>query len=365
MRKNPLKFIFLSLFIIISFYIVAIKTEKFQSTTNIMIKDLSQNQSISTLGSMLLGKTSSTMQDSELLKLYINAEGMFNALNHDYNLTQYYTSSQIDFIQRLSKNTLIPYFQANKENLLARYQNDLTVYYDEPSATLHITFMHADAKIAQAIIKDIIHYSTLALNRYEKENARVALTSIQEQEKENKALFIESMEKLILYQNKHHTMDPNIDVQSKSTILASLESELIKKEVEYKSKLGYLNKNAAEMQLIQDTIHEMKASIETVRREIAGDGSDELNKNVSTFELLKNEVEFNKERYVQALVKLEEVKVSVKQNAKNLIVITKATLADTYSQPNKIKDILTLLIVLSFLYGIFTLSLTLLYEHKD
>ncbi len=365
MKKNPLKVIFLFLLIVLTFYILFIKTEKFKSDANIIIKDLSQNQSISTLGSMLLGKTSSTMQDSEILKLYISSEDMFNKLNKEYNLTAYYSSSKIDFAQRLSNNAIIPYFQTTKENLLNCYQKDLYIQYDNLTSTLNISFLNANANRAKAIVKSIIYYSKIILNKYEKENAKVALQSILEQTKENKLLFTRSIKKLIMYQNKHHTIDPKIDVKSKSTILASLESKLIEKRVEYKSKLGYLNKNSAEMRLLLDNIQQMKKSIYNIRGEITGDNKSELNKKVSDFEILKNEVEFNKKRYIQALIKLEETKVSVKQNAKNLIIITKPTLAQTYSEPNKIKDIISLWIILGFLYGIISLIITLIKEHKD
>ena len=45
MQHSRLKLLFASLFVIISVYIVAIKTEKFQSGSIVMIKDLSQKQS--------------------------------------------------------------------------------------------------------------------------------------------------------------------------------------------------------------------------------------------------------------------------------------------------------------------------------
>ncbi len=365
MQHRRLKLFFISLFILIAFYILAMKTEKFQSSSIVMIKDLSSKQSASMLGSMLLGQSSSSMQDSKILELYINSSEMFQTLDAKYHLAAYYTSDEMDLVQRLSEHAFFSFNRTTGENLLRQYQKDLSILYDEPSATLTIGFQHADPKIAQLIVKEIIQTATATLNRFEKENAQVALTSLMQQEKENKALFTDTIKKLIAYQNQHQTIDPNIDVQSKSTILANLESELIQKEVAYKSKLGYLNKNATEVQLLRDTIYQLKQSIRKIKKQIAGNGKNELNTNVSEFELLKSEVDFNKERYKQTLIKLEETKVSVKQNAKNLIVVTQPTLAQTYSEPNKFKDILSLMIILSFLYGIFTLILSILKEHKD
>jgi len=360
-----LNLFFLFLFFSISFYILIIQTEKYQSHTNVIIKDLSQQQTASMLGSMLLGETSSVMQDSKLLELYIQSQEMFLALDKEHNLTSYYSSNQIDFFHRLKKDALLPLRIANHENILSAYHRDVSILYDEPSNTLNISFLHADPTIAKKIIQDIIHLSSKTLNRFEKENANVALAALVEQERENKVLFINSIKELILYQNRHQTIDPNVDVQSKSNIVASLESELIQKEVEYKSKLSYLNKDAAEMKFLRDTIYQLQKSIVNVKKQIAGDGKDELNKNVSNFELLKSEVDFNKERYTQTLIKLEETKVQVNQNAKNLIVVTQPTLASTYSEPQKFTDILTLSIILSFLYGILRLILSIIKDHKD
>ncbi len=288
---------------------MSIKTEKFQSNSIVIIKDLSQQQTASMIGSMLLGQSSSVMQDSKLLELYIKSGEMFSALDEEDNLTAYYSSDQIDFVQRLKENAFFHFNEINRENIIDQYNKDVSIIYDEPSSTLEIGFMHANPKVAQNVVNNIIDYSSQTLNRFEKENASVALNSLLRQEQENKTLFIDSIKKLIRYQNQHHTIDPNVDVQSKSAILANLEGELVQKEVEYKSKLSYLNKNTAEMQLIQGNIDNIIKGIVDLKSQIAGNSDkNELNQNVSNFELLKSEVEFNKERYAQTLIKLEEIK---------------------------------------------------------
>ena len=103
MQHRRLKLFFISLFISIAFYILAMKTEKFQSSSIVMIKDLSAKQSASMLGSMLLGQSSSTMQDSKILELYINSSEMFHTLDLKHHLTAYYTSEEMDLVQRLRR----------------------------------------------------------------------------------------------------------------------------------------------------------------------------------------------------------------------------------------------------------------------
>ena len=83
------------------------------------------------------------------------------------------------------------------------------------------------------------------------------------------------------------------------------------------------------------------------------------------FGLLEGKMEFNKEIYKQTLMKLVEIRMMVNQNTKNLIVVSAAKVADSYSYPNKSKDIMTTIILLSLLYGVAGLISSIIRDHKD
>ena len=357
---------FLFLFVYSIYYIFFIETEKYSSQSIVMIKDLSQEQSVSPLGSLLLPSGSESMTDAKLLGIYIKSSDMFAILNREFNLTNYYKSEQIDFFHRLSDSMFLPSYLFNMKNVLSEYNRDLSIVYDESSGTIKIAFSHADAKTAQRIVEKIIQESSNILNLFENKNTEVILKFLKKQEHQKHQLFISSLEELLAYQNKNRTIDPKVDIEVKNKILAGLESELIQKNVEYNSKAQYLNKKTSEMKLLHSNIAYIKKSIRKIKASITGKrGKKELNANMSDFMLLKSKVEFNKELYIQTLVKLEETKVLVSRNTKNLIVVTKAQVADSYSSPNKIKDSFSILIVLSFLYGVMTLIFTIIRDHKD
>ena len=364
--KYLLKIFFLLLLIAVAFYIIEIQSEKYESKGIVMVKDLSQKQvASSALGSLLSG-SSSEMKDAKLLEVYINSYEMYDYLDKEYNLSNYYISKKIDLFHRLfSVNYSIP-FQLNKENLLAKYRADLNIVYDEPSATLEISFAHVDFTLAQKIVNAIIVHSKETLNLFEKENSKIVLKFLKEQEREKYSIFMSSLHALLAYQSQHRTIDPKIDIESKSAILATLEAELVGKEVDYNSKKQYLSSSSPEMKLLHGNIAYIKQSIFKIKKQITGKkGKEPLNVDLSDFSLLKSEVEFNKEVYRQILIKLEETMFSIQQNSKNLIVIAHPTLADSYTYPNKIKEILTIYIVLFFLYAILNLIITLIREHKD
>ncbi len=364
--KLLLQAIFIALFSIGTIYMLYYETERFQSNAIVNIRDLSQQQASNPFDAVL-AQASPVMQDSKLLELYIRSGDMYDYLDSKFNLTAYYSSKQIDALRRLSDDSVLPSYQLSKENLVEEYNKDLFIIYDTPSTALKLGFAHANPKIAQKILEAIIEYSSYTLNYLERKNAQVALQFLVKQVKESKVVFINNIKKMIDYQNEHNTIDPNLDVAAKSTILANLESDLIKKNVEFASGAKYMVKNSTELKIAKNTIANLEREIKRVKNEIAGNGKgkNELNTAVFDFQLLKNDIDFSKEVYKQSLVKFEELKTQVNQNIKNLLVITKPSLAENYSFPNKPKKVFTLFLVLSFLYGILISIITLIRDHRD
>jgi len=371
--------VFLGTFLAIAYYILYIETEKYQSKSTVIVKDISQEQSVSPLGALLSTGSSESVRDAKLLEVYINSSDMYHILDREFKLNQYYASELIDPIHRLSNkkfslplvdlNITIPFREETNQNFILQYRKDLFTLYDDESATIEIGFNHADSHIAQRVIRSIIFHASEKLNEFEKENTKIVLKFLEKQEREKYKLFLRTLRELLLYQSEHHTIDPKVDIESKSTILAGLESELVQKEVEYKGKAQYMNLSSTEMKLLSGNIEFIKESIATIKDEIAGTEVNvedrQLNVKMSDFELLKSKVEFNKELYRQTLIKLEETKVLIQQNKKNLIVVSRATVPDSYSSPNKIKDIFSVFIIISFLYGVISLILTIIRDHKD
>ena len=362
-----MKFLFIILAMGISGYIFFIDTEKYESFSTVIVKDLSKEQATSPLGAILLATGSGTSQDAMLLDVYIKSSDMFKILDKEFKLKEYYISKKIDPYHRLYKDIFVPTRELNSINLLKQYNSDLKLYFDEASSTLLIKFAHADAKIAQKIVESIIKHATVMLNDIDKKSSKIVLDSLKVLEKEKHKVFLASLKKLLLYQNKHNTINPKIDVETKSGILASLEAELIQKRIVYQSKLQYMNKKSPEMKMLKGDLRHIKNSIANIKKEMTGKGKkkEELNKNLADFKLLEGEVEFNREIYKQTLMKLEEVSVMVGQNTKNLIIVSAPKIADSYSYPNKFKNIMTTIILLSLLYGVFSLVGSIIRDHKD
>ena len=364
-QRIILRLISILVFLLGAYYTLFIQTQKYESNSVISVKDLSKNQSISALGAMFLPNGPGPSQDSSVLQIYISSQDMYNYLDKDFNLTNYYTSKKIDFLHRLYKDTNITLAKATKENLVKVYNSDLFTFYEPKSATLSISYKHADPKVAKKVVESILNKSKEVLNKYEQENAKVVLSFLEKQEARYKKSFMNAIKKLIMYQNRNKTFDPKVDIEAKSALLASLESELIKTEIEYNGKVSKFSKKSSQVKPLIDALRTLKAKIAKIKKEITGSSKKRLNRKVVDYSLIQNEVDFAKEMYKQILLKVEETKLSVNKSAKNIIVITKPTLPENYSEPNKVKQILTIFIVIALLYNIFRFIFLIIKDHID
>ena len=362
--KHLIRLLFIVIFIAAAYYITQIETVRYESNSIALLKDLSKKQKID-IGS-LLGQTSSTMKDSKVMELYIRSKEMFDYIDKKYHLRKHYSSNELDYLQRLHKDTFLPMYKQNESNYLKKYNDNLLVTYDEQSGTLELRFIHTDPKVAQNILRDILKHAEDVINQFSRENAKVALEFIRKQKQEKRKEFIASIRRLIGYQNRHNTIDPTVDVNRKTKILANLEAELIKTQVEYSSKLKILSPNAAEIRMLRESISRITSNINKVKRELSGKKHKrELNSDVFDFQILQSDMEFAKELYRETLINEEKTKIEVSQKAKHIVVVSKPTLADDYTYPNKVWDLFTVAIVLLFIYSILMTMITIIQNHKD
>ncbi|NKQ41046.1 MAG: hypothetical protein HF962_05705 [Sulfurovum sp.] len=366
-KKIPfLKVLFAFIFIFGAYYINFIQTQKYLSESVVAIKDLANKQSVTSVGSMILGQGDiNSKQNLELITVYIRSREVFKKLDQEYNLSSYYAGNMVDLVQRLRKNSLSPFNNLDIENIMLAYNSDLETVYDELSSTLNISFYHADAKLSQKIINRIISYAEKAINKFDNESAMILAKFLKTQEVHYRDKLAGAIKKIITFQNREGLIDPKIDIEATSTLLASLESELIKLNVEYQSTRVTYTANTTKARSLKKQIEGIDKKIDELRKKLAGKGDKKLNRDQFAFEVLKNDLKFNQELYYQTLLKLEDAKISTNQNSKKLIVVVSPTLSEQYARPNKIRNTFTLFIILLFLFSILKVSVSLLREHKD
>ena len=352
-----LKIIFISLFIIGSIYILFIKSELFESNSNVIIKSL--NTKSANLGgfSFLIPNTESS-QDVFILQTYIESFDELNKLNKKFNLKKHYSSDKIDIIERLKPwNT--------KEDFLKIYQNRLVFIYDQQSGVITIGFLHINPKKSYEIVKQLIKDANEQLNYYNKLIAKKQLKFITEEVKKNKKVLKESIKQIENFQNKHVLLDPTQTATSEFALLSNLKATLIQKKAQLNELSQYMNPKSFEIIRLKGEIKNLEKTITKTKKGLTNPKKKALNIYILEFERLKGLVELNKELYKQSLIQLEQLKSEVNKNSKILLEITKPTISQSYKYPEKFKDIVTLFLILALLYGVIVLIRAIIKEHID
>lgn len=358
-NQSLIPMFFLSVFVCLSIYHLIIRKELYESQTALLVRDMSQSSSASSLGMSLLGiGNSSQVQDSMIAQEYLGSLDVYKLLDAKFQLTQHYKSDELDFIERLSDN-------ATQEDVLEFYRSRLVLHYDEVSGILHIGYAHVQAQKSQEILVFLVEEVEKQINEFNRKKAKKELSFIEQEYEKAKEKMNNSAQKLEAYQNEHLLLDPTAQASASSGVISQLEATLTQKNIEFETVKSYLNEDSYELKALANEIKEIKNSINKNKKELTGTSKERLNRVLFEYEKLKLQFEFDTEVYKNALIQLETTKIEVAKSAKTLSIISAPNLPDGYTYPDKFKAFITILLLTLLAYGIFSMLVAIIKDHKE
>jgi len=357
-KKARLRVLFLILLILSVIYVGLIKTSFYQSQASITIKNLDDTSTTSSLLGLVSGQTSNSSQDAMILQEYLKSYEVYEKLDRSFNLTEYYKSYNIDFLQKM-------YSFNSYEDFVELYNKHLNIVYDETSNITTISFFHVEAEKAQELLIFLINEAENKLNEYNKQIAQKQLLFIENETNKQKDILEESISKLELYQNNEKTLDPNSQAETNSVLISELKSKLIENKAKLKKMSKYLTNSAFEIVDLKREISQIEESTKELKKEQSGNSNKTLNKSIFEFEKIKSEVDLNTELYKQSLLQLQSSKIEVNKENKTLQVLVNPNLAQSHSEPKRFRELVTVILVLSLLYGILSMIGAIIKDHRE
>jgi capsular polysaccharide transport system permease protein len=358
LRRVKIKHIFSIFTTLAILYVLIIKTNLYLSNSSVLIKNIDGSTQTSSLFGILSGQSNNTLQDAMVVKEYLQSYEMYNKFDEKYKLSKHYRSDDIDVVQRL-------YSWNDYEDFISFYNHRLDIRYDEVSSILYISFLHTDKNIAQNILKDIIKEAEDRLNLYNHQISQKHLKFVVAETTKYKTLVDNSIKALEQWQNKHKFLDPSNEATSSLEILASLQTKLIEKTLELKKLQTFQTSSSIEIINIKQSIKEIRNSIEELNSRLSGKNPNRINKDIFEYTQLKATLELHNELYKQSLLQLQNAQVSQNKQSKTMQVLVNPSLASSYSLPNKPKEIITILLIMTLLYGIISLLIAIIKDHKE
>ncbi len=357
-KAKKARLIFAIILILSIVYVGLIKTSYYQSTATVTIKNLDDTSTTSTLLGLVSGQTNNSTQDAMVLQEYIKSYEVYDKLDKEFDLSSYYSSYDLDILQKM-------YWFNSYEDFVELYNQHLEIIYDETSNITTISFLHIDSKKAQEILRFLINEVENKLNEYNKEAAKKQLIFVENETKKQKDILDDSIELLGNYQDSQKTLDPNSQAQTNTALLSELKVRLIESKAKLQKISKYLTNNAFEIVDLKREISQIKNSIDQIKKEQSGTDNTTLNKSIFEFERIKAEVELNTELYKQALLQLQSAKLEVNKDNKILQILVNPNLAQSYSEPKRFRELVTVVLVLSLIYGILSMIGAIIKDHRE
>lgn len=344
--------------LLIVFYLTMFAKDRYQSASTLLVKQVAEAQTTTSGGlGALLGNSSTSREDAQILKEFINSRDMVERLDQRLNLKKIFYA-QKDPIFALKED-------ASVEELVAYFKKAVKVSLDEQTMMLHVTSQGFSPELSLKLSQEILKLSNEFINQISNSIAAEQQVFAEKQYNEAKDKLDVARNAVLEYQNKNEIFDPELQANAVATLISGLQSNLAQLKTEERTLLGYLTEEAPQVVAIKNQIESVEEQIETERGRLTSPNNAKLNQNVADFEALKAQVGFATDLYKLSLASLEKARLEASRNLKKLVVISAPRLAEDALYPRKMYISITSFILLNIVFGIGLLIHSIIREHRD
>jgi capsular polysaccharide transport system permease protein len=343
-------------------YFSFIASDIYTSESSFVIRSPQQGGSAAAgLGSMLssaVGGFAEAPNDAMAVSDFILSRDALHAVQDKFDLKTYFSRPEIDIFNRFG----VLGFYSKFENLYDYYLSRVQVVLASQGAITRLAVAVFDAEMAQQINESLLKLAEDKVNQLN-DRARKDLISHAEREvneAENRVMATASA--LSKFRDMQEVMDPEKQTVFHFDLIGKMQSELIATLTQLAQLQTLAPQSPAPVAL------ELKA--QTLRREIdrelqtiAG-GERSLSRIAADFERYSIESEFAQQQLAVALASLQTAKNEAQRQQLYLERIANPNLPDVATRPDRIRGVLTVFLVGMISWGVLSMLLAGIYEHK-
>lgn len=315
--------------------------------------------SVSGISTLLTGGNPEARAETLYLQEYIHSLDMLNYLDAKLGLRKAYEGEKLDFVYRLYEGT-------SQEWFLWYFRNRVEVSFDDVTGLLTIRTEGFDSALAHAINAEILAQSEAFVNEISHSMARDQMVFADGELRKASDRLRVAKAQLLTFQNKYGVFDPLVQAQTTATLTSQFDAQIATKEAELKAKLGFMQDDAPSVINLRNEISALKAQAKTEQSKIASSqGGGKLNQLAAEFQNLTLEAGFAEEAYKAALQAVETTRIEASRKLKSLVVVESPSRPGTAIYPQRLYNLVTLVVVLLLLYGISRLVIATIQDHQD
>jgi len=341
-------------------YYIFLAADRYVSESKITVRQSGDAASaeVSSLALMMAGVNTGSREETLYLRDYIHSLDMLKLLDAKLKLRHAYESEKLDPLFRLYSGTSQEWFHRY-------YRNRVEVVFDDLTALLTVRVQGFDPEFARQVNAEILAQSERFVNEISHRMAREQMAFAETEMLKARERYQTAKNRLIAFQNKHKVLDPLAQAQATATLSAQLESEIAHKEAELKTLTGYLQENAPQVALMRNQIAALKAQLDKERAKVTSQNGGRLNTLASEYQNLLLDAGFAEDAYKAALTAMETTRIEASRKLKSVVVVETPAKAEIALYPQRLYNLVTLLVILVLAYGIARLVIATIQDHRD
>lgn len=339
-----------------AFYYAFMASDRFVTEAQLYVKSTKNGTTVPEIS--LLTGGGSQAQDALLLQSYILSGDMMRILDREIGLKAHFSNPDWDFIARLEASP-------TEEEFLDYYRTKVRVSINPESAVLTVEGVAFTSEFSQSMVQSILAEADRFINGVNQKIAKEEIGFVETELKRARTHVDDVRSRMLAFQNEHQLLSPESTGAAIQSVVNELEAELVRLQTEQKALASYLNEAAPQLVTITGRIDSVKAQLQEERAKISRQDTQSINEVNARFEELELELQFATDMYKTALSGLEQARVESYHKMKHLVVLQSPSLPDEALEPRKIYNLVTLFVVLSLAYGIVTMILATIREHRD
>lgn len=357
----------LAIFIIIVPMVIAIlyyalfASNRYVSSAQVVVRQAESSSEASIPGLALLMSSIDPVSREETLYLreYITSVDMLQYLDQQEQWSQHFAGHWNDPLYWLSAD-------APLEDRLKFYQRLVQATYDETTGLLHVEVQALSPEFAEQTLKLILEKSETFVNEISQKIAKDQLHFAERELVEATNRYENAKESMLAFQRSSNLLNAEATAVARATIIAELESEIVKENARLKTLTATLNNDSPQVRAQRSRIRALEQQLQAENQRLISAGAgDKLNVVAAEYRRHEIDVAIAEEFYKTSIAIVENAKLEASKKIRSLVSVVQPNMPEEPIYPRRIYNLITIFIALCLLYGIVRFVLASIEDHRE
>jgi capsular polysaccharide transport system permease protein len=290
---------------------------------------------------------------------YVLSRDALQALNQNQDFAKAYGSSRISFFDRFNATGLYGAF----EDLFRYYESKVTVQNDSTSSIVTLSVRAYTAQDAHRFNARLLEMAEATVNRLSTRGREDLVRFAQAEVEEAKAKSRDAALALAAFRNQQGIVDPEKQATIQLQMIAKMQDELIATRTQLRE-LRALAPQNPQIPALETRIKGISDEIDKQSDQVAG-SAHSLSSQAKQYQRLQLDNMFAEKQLASVLASLEEARSEARRKQAYVERIVTPNMPDKALEPRRLRGIFSTLIVGLAAWGILSMLIAGMLEHKD